>query len=178
MDFQEPHFTELKCLYVDKFDPDRPGGKNWKTFVNKLSGVNGACLEPTALIGGLTRKKVFELAADGKRVATIDVCAAILAWGGMSMATDKSGRGLHHRFFEQAKHGWLEVAEDIRKGEVSRKEAYEFFRSLRSENRLRGVGPAYFTKLIYFLMPRGLDAEKQGYIMDPMGRMFDESFGR
>lgn len=84
------------------------------------------------------------------------VAAAIFAWGGMQR---------HHarRLFE--KHAWLGAAKAVREGRYSRAEAYEMFANLRRQNELPGMGPAYFTKLIFFLMPRS-NAAPVGYIMD------------
>lgn len=82
-----------------------------------------------------------------------------MAWGGMNMR-------FHHRFFELAEAGWLEVAKRVRKGSLCREAAYDAFADLRHDKKLYGVGPAYFTKLIYFLCPRDLGNVKQGYIMD------------
>ena len=61
---------------------------------------------------------------------------------------------------------WLKVAQRIREGKLARGEAYERFRALRKEGRLKGMGPAYFTKLIYFLTPRRSRQCKPPYIMD------------
>jgi hypothetical protein len=43
----------------------------------------------------------------------------------------------------------------------NRREAYLLFSGLRAENNLPGIGPAYFTKLIFFVRPT-----LGGYIMD------------
>lgn len=48
---------------------------------------------------------------------------------------------------------------------MSRKDAYERFSSLKRQEKLKGVGPAYFTKLIHFLMPRNGQI-RPGWIMD------------
>jgi hypothetical protein len=37
---------------------------------------------------------------------------------------------------------------------------------MRKIGAYAGMGPAYFTKLIYFLLPRNLAPAKRGYIMD------------
>ena len=43
---------------------------------------------------------------------------------------------------------------------------YDRLKELKRQGRLKGAGPAYFTKLIYFLMPRHGAVLKAGYIMD------------
>ncbi len=83
----------------------------------------------------------------------------ILAWGGMRT---NHGRAL----FGRNSRDWLAVCEAIRRGELDRAAAYQGFARLRSDGRLKGMGAAYFTKLIYFLMPRNGPDRPVGYIMD------------
>lgn len=61
---------------------------------------------------------------------------------------------------------WLEIAQAIRDGRFHRGEAYDAFAILRTQGDLPGMGPAYFTKLIFFLMPRERSKAPAGYIMD------------
>jgi hypothetical protein len=54
------------------------------------------------------------------------------------------------------------LIEDLRNKKIkTREEAYTLFTVLRKSNKLKGMGPAYFTKLICFVNP-----ELKGYIMD------------
>jgi hypothetical protein len=102
------------------------------------------------------RGDLFQLVKSEPRIEIVS--AAILAWGGMHR---------HHgkQLFER--NGWLEIAQHIREGGYSRGEAYDAFAELRAEGDLPGMGPAYFTKLIFFLMPRAGNSERLvGYIMD------------
>ena len=102
------------------------------------------------------RSDLFEFAETQPRVEL--VAAAILAWGGMH-------RQHGQKLFER--DGWLEIAKGVREGTVSRGEAYDAFAELRAKGDLPGMGPAYFTKLIFFLMPRpGTASRPVGYIMD------------
>lgn len=82
-------------------------------------------------------------------------CVATLAWGGMNR---NHGVSLMASAAE-----WLDLSEEIRNGLYSRREAYDRFRELRHRKLLQGMGPAYFTKLIFFLSP---EAENGGLIMD------------
>ena len=82
----------------------------------------------------------------------IELCMAILSWGGMNR---EHGRSLF------ANWEWLTVVEKLRKGEISRSEGYRQFADLRKQGLLKGMGPAYFTKLICFL-----NRDLNGYIMD------------
>lgn len=103
----------------------------------------------------LSRTELFDMAA--KKSLPIDViCISILAWG-----------GVHKKNIDDAfscKDVWLPIAENIRNGKLNRTQAYEAFYSLRQDHRLKGMGAAYYTKLIYFLMPK--TDEPHGYIMD------------
>lgn len=97
-----------------------------------------------------TRRSILEMAAS-KDVSTFDLIICIFAWGGM--------RRDHARVLYEA-DDWLHVASQIRTGAYSRSEAYAALRTLKT----RGMGPAFFTKLIYFLAPR--TGKPIGYIMD------------
>jgi len=104
-----------------------------------------------------TRASLLALAANDA-VSTAAVCWSILAWGGM--------HGRHRdALHQQADYRWLRIAQEIRAGERTRRESYEVFADLRREQSLSGMGPAYFTKLIFFLMPRQ-SVHPVGYIMD------------
>ena len=86
------------------------------------------------------------------------ICDKILAWGGMHGKNKSSLKS-------QGDKRWLEVADEIKAGKFDRATAYEKFSKLQDDGKLKGMGPAYFTKLIYFLMPYNSNAPR-GYIMD------------
>ncbi|MBP9847897.1 MAG: hypothetical protein KBC58_00510 [Flavobacterium sp.] len=82
-----------------------------------------------------------------------ELAIAILSWGGMNREHGKS-------LFQNKE--WIDLIEDLRNNKIkTREEAYDLFTSLRKSKRLKGMGPAYFTKLICFVNP-----ELKGYIMD------------
>ena len=85
---------------------------------------------------------------------TLNCCIAICAWGGMN-------REHGYRAFS-CWSDWEPIAKQIRTGELNRNEAYDAFSELRRNKKLKGLGPAYFTKIIYFLSK----PENRGYIMD------------
>lgn len=91
-------------------------------------------------------------------LANIDAFALrVLAWGGM--------RADHaRRLFKGGDRQWLSHCRDIADGKHDRKSAYARFAEIRKAGNMSGMGPAYFTKLIYFLTPR--DSAPIGYIMD------------
>lgn len=106
---------------------------------------------------GLNRFGLISLHAD-RTIPTLDLCIAILAWGGMH------GSNRNH-LFKRAITPWLDIAKCIRAGQLTRQKAFDAFAKLNHDRSLVGMGPAYYTKLIYFLMPRE-GAGPIGYIMD------------
>ena len=56
---------------------------------------------------------------------------------------------------------WMSLVDDIRIQPMSRSDCYEIFWARRYQNNLRGISPAYFTKLIFFCRPKN-----RGYILD------------
>jgi hypothetical protein len=139
---------------ADGLDADDVGGKKGQSFGQGLQGVAVEHL-PTVRI---KRSEVFALAANSG-INTETVCAAAMAWGGMNQR-------FAARFFSLAGEGWLDVAERIRAGKLDRKAAYAELSRLRREGKLFGLGPAYFTKIIYFLTPRSDVQTDHPYIMD------------
>lgn len=106
---------------------------------------------------GVNRSKLIAMQNDCA-IPTLDLCIAILAWGGMH------GSNRNHLFARDVSP-WLDVAKRVRAGSLARQQAFDAFASLNLAGSLVGMGPAYYTKLIYFLMPRGGD-HSIGYIMD------------
>ncbi len=88
-----------------------------------------------------------------KDLNNAELAIAILSWGGMNREHGKS-------LFEQKE--WLDIIAKMSNNAIkTRKEAYELFAALRKNKKLKGMGPAYFTKLICFVNPN-----LKGYIMD------------
>jgi len=152
--FHPDHLNAFAKSVAANHDPNDGGGKVARTFAAPLTGISADRLPPRQV----SRDDVFSLVADVS-FNTATVCAAIMAWGGMRM---------NHRdmLFGEASQQWVGVSEKIRNGHYDRRTAYEAFVALQRENKLPGAGPAYFTKLIYFLMPRSDGSRPSGYIMD------------
>jgi hypothetical protein len=106
------------------------------------------------------RTTLLTMAAD-RTIGTLDLCISILAWGGMH-------GGNRNRLFKCPLEPWLDIAEQVRNGKLDRLEAYSAFARLRDvkADTFVGMGPAYFTKLLYFLAPSSTTVPKKGYIMD------------
>ena len=166
--FCEDPLAEFKASLDDCLDPDEQGQKTCRPFVDGLSAVDTASLEVDPMLlevdtaklpdDGVKRSEVFDLAAD-RNVKVATVCVAAMAWGEMHL--------VHWNTLCRTSGGkWLEVAQCILDGKLTRAQAYERLKALRAQGKLKGMGPAFFTKLIYFLAPRGEPERKAGYIMD------------
>lgn len=84
-----------------------------------------------------------------------EVFAAVMAWGGMIR---KHGRSVAANI-----ENICNVLSDLRNDKICRDKAYSTFIEMRRSRpqKIIGMGPAYFTKLIFFCSPR-----HDGYIMD------------
>jgi hypothetical protein len=69
-------------------------------------------------------------------------------------------------FLNRENEDLIRILEEIRIGGVSRKSAYRRLACLRSQDKLKGAGPAYFTKFIHFFMPEYYESLNRGFIMD------------
>jgi hypothetical protein len=82
-----------------------------------------------------------------------ELSCAILSWGGMNREHGSS-------LFTESE--WLDLVREIRSSRIqNREDAYKKFFLLKKQNKLPGMGPAYYTKLVCFLNPK-----LNGYIMD------------
>jgi hypothetical protein len=160
------HFTALKA---DKMVSDRTkaDGKKPKALYETAVGHSTGSDLPEQT---LSRDDILALpkSTDAK---ILKVAVSALAWGGMQ-------QGSANRLF-RAGDRWLKVCGEIARGDLSREEAYQKFHDLKfhrtitgrqrkgqHDDQIPGMGPAYFTKLIYFLMPRDNIDRPIGYIMD------------
>lgn len=111
-----------------------------------------------SLSDSVNRQSLIHMASN-PGVGTLDLCINVLAWGRMRGAN-------RNRLFEQPVQPWITVADQVRNGLLNRAQGYDAFSNLRSGGKdMVGLGPAYFTKLLYFLAPATPSASK-GYIMD------------
>ena len=91
---------------------------------------------------------------DNKDANALAKVLFILAWGGMTLPNAK-------KTLESYQNCWKKIVDDMLEKNLCRDEAYKRFHSLVENGKLTHMGPAYFTKLIYFLEPK-----HNGYIMD------------
>ena len=130
----------MKADHLDRFKETIPTGDALETLQEEMR----------------IREDVFAFVRDETDIGAI--CDKIFEWGGIHGENQK-------RLKQQDDKTWLELAGYIKAGKRDRVTAFQEFHRLRAEGNLKGIGPAYFTKLIYFLMPETPDMPR-GYIMD------------
>lgn len=151
MELVRNHYETLKN--IDKNSQQRVGG-NLLPYAQSVTNGIDPLIFSLLPNDSVDREFLFKLAASGE-ANTLTCCLAILGWGGM--------RRDHARSVLRTAEAWLPIAEAVRTQTVGRQDAYSRFMHARNAKQLKGMGPAFFTKLIYFL---GKDAPERGYIMD------------
>lgn len=155
---QVKHFDAFKNCYSNDPSGDEQGAfgyapVEWATWVSRNGGdIDQGTLSalPQATV---TRDELKRWARDEAMPLEV-VVVSILAWGFMKRTHASS-------LFSKKHEGWMEVCAALRSGRLNRQQAYDEFLALRRSEKLPGMGPAYFTKLIFFL-----GENHDGYIMD------------
>ena len=150
MNLVNNHFDFLAS--IEENDQKWVGG-NLLSYAHSVND-NRECQFSILPDGPVQREFLFDMASSDK-INTLTCCIAIFAWGGM--------RRDHARSVLATVDKWLPIADAIRERHIDRKDAYSQFMQARQSKNLPGMGPAFFTKLIYFL---GEKANSRGYIMD------------
>jgi len=88
-----------------------------------------------------------------KSVSDRDLLWGILSWG--KMRRDAARR------FAKYEVSWIEVINTLRGNKLTRMQSYNLCAETVAKNPAGGIGPAYYTKLIFFANP-----SHDGYIMD------------
>lgn len=152
-DFEVAHLNELRACIAKGEAIAWNSAKSPSAFVEDvgLTALSARLPESSE-----TRSDLLSAGA----AATNDMMALawrILAWGGMHVENGKT--------LARCDESWVELCKEVAAGTFDRVGAYNAFAQLRKSKTTKGLGPAYFTKLIYFLIPRGI-ARPPGYIMD------------
>lgn len=100
----------------------------------------------------MTRSFLKQSSVD-KSVTDRDLLWGILSWG--KMRRDAARRLAQHE------ESWIEVIRSLRTQNLNRIDSYRLCAETVARNPSGGIGPAYYTKLIFFANPR-----HDGYIMD------------
>jgi hypothetical protein len=150
--FITEHLEAFRASEPRKLDRNVTGGKIPRRLAEKFPDADYAILPDETI----THDEVVALVQGNH--TTITVCAAILAWGDM--------RYDNRNFLLKSTGSWVNECEKIRDGTYSRVEAFAALKKLRDGKDLKGLGCAYFTKLIYFLQFSEKAKKPEGYIMD------------
>ncbi|WP_146101812.1 8-oxoguanine DNA glycosylase OGG fold protein [Rhodopila globiformis] len=141
---QSPEFAKFQKCYPKPPEftaADPPEGKSPAKWYKR--GPNQRPEIGVQLLESVNRAKLIEMQPD-RSVSTHANCISILAWGGMRDSN-------RDHLFGKRDEGWLDVAESVRAGKLTRAKAFDEFSILRRNGgAMLGMGPAYFTKLIYF----------------------------
>jgi len=117
--------------------------------------------------GSATRADVFEVAArwQDSSASAMQLAAASLAWG---YGVRGYGRYRTRRVLAQDSAGALLAGalENLRPAEVTPDALIDAYDRFRSAHRLHGLGPAFFTKILYFAGYRHERAALQPLILD------------
>lgn len=151
MQFLQKHYDVLKAL--------EPSSQPWvggklRSYAQSVARERSDCQFALLPDEAVDREYLFNMAASD-HANTLTCCVAIFAWGGM--------RRDHARAVLGTADKWLPIADAIRREHIGRTNAYSRFMQARQSKNLPGMGPAFFTKLIYFF---GEKAASRGYIMD------------
>ena len=146
-------FKKFKTLMIK--DSQKAVGHNPRRWAKWIASNSSSCKDLHYLPDHkITRKYLYEM-IDNSEKDTKSCVLSILAWGGM--------RRNHAAMALAGMENWLDICEKLRACKLNRKEAYTSLQEQRAKGNLKGMGPAYFTKLIFFLMH---GQKNPGYIMD------------
>lgn len=150
------HFIEKHYQVLREIGPVEQSwvGNKLQSYAKTVCQRTGDCQLAELPDESVGRDYLFRM-AENPAINTFTCCTAVFAWGGM--------RRDHARAVLANAGKWLHIADAIREQGLSRYDAYSLFIRARHEKILPGMGPAFFTKLIYFLGER---APSRGYIMD------------
>ena len=99
------------------------------------------------------RAQLIERAKADSGISDLEVVLDIFAWGGINRK--------HACLALQSFNRWEDIISKLRNMEYSSIKGYDKFYKLKNKKELSGIGPAYYTKLIFFCHPK-----HDGYIMD------------
>jgi len=159
MKFHQDHLDRLKCCISKEESYKWLSNMSPKNFADKVL-IDGILpdSERDICIARFDEKKVdrcdvrkFVRRSD---VNTLEKVLFVMAWGGMHIHNAKSA-------LKSYSTCWEMIANKMLESNICKDEAYKQFHNLVKSKKLKNMGAAYFTKLIYFL-----ESNHNGYIMD------------
>jgi hypothetical protein len=142
------------------FDSENPkwGGRSAQEWLRSVNQQGEIIPESSGRFadGKLDRNALRTYCRD-ESVSDLECFVAVMAWGMMSA---KNGR-----YALRSPERLIELVRQIRFFASDRQSDYELFYNARHARALAGIGPAYYTKLLFFLRPD--DARvNNAYILD------------
>ena len=122
------------------------------TYLEKCSRISEFTSGNNLPKHSITRNYLYSQ-SQNQSCTDFDFALSILAWGGI--------RRNHAVSLADQWDDCEWIINKLRSNSLTRFDAYQAFFNLREKNRLTGIGPAYFTKIIFFA-----GAMHDGYIMD------------
>jgi hypothetical protein len=162
MNLDQRHFAKLvDCYRAIEATPDlpksvwsSPSSKAWLSSVEKIAKIDNVAnmvLSDVPYDRHQLREKIHQSKAQASPEIVKELVVDILAWGGLG--TKNGQRAL------RSWDDWIAPCV-ILANCMATLEAYDQFYHLKKRKALKGIAPAYYTKLIYFL------GEGDGLIMD------------
>lgn len=163
MTIRENHFSVLKkChqdienLYYNNTNLTTTwvgqSARDWFSITTgdpeKSSRYNNSSLNRLSLRDYILSEKASQTASAN----LYDIVVNILAWGGMSYRNGRKAL--------QCWDNWQPICDGLVSGKLSYTKAYDGFFDAQHSGKMSGIGPAYYTKLIFFL------GNGEGLIMD------------
>jgi hypothetical protein len=149
MEFHERHLKVFESSAAGRW----PAAKIPRHWFNSIGYATKSCLPESIAWRKPDREDLRQISRD-RGIDTLDVCMLVFAWGGMTV---KNGKGVLQEL------GWIDTAHQLRVGDIDHIQAYRQFFDHYTMGRIRSCGPAYYTKLLFFLP--GSDKHR-GIIMD------------
>ncbi|MGJ8590180.1 MAG: hypothetical protein ACSHXW_18905 [Yoonia sp.] len=148
MVFEEPHLTEFKkTIYQTETGWAGCNPRKW------VAHLSPEIIDPNIFPDRrLIRQEIFDM-ANCRKTGDLYLAINIAAWGGMK-------RDHGRRLFDEWPV-WAGIMAAMRDGLQTRQQAYYAFSKLRLSGELPGMGPAYFTKMIFFALET-----RDAFIMD------------
>lgn len=151
--FLAPHFDVFVGV---PFAPQAPFGLSPRTWALRMLGVDDLALPHKQL----SRAEVRDHCSAPNHV--LHGYKVAMAWG-MQGASRSGPR--YPRMAWAARKLLEPLIEELRAGQLTRQQAYDLFTAPGKKTKIPGLGPAYFTKLIYFFSPL-VDNQSDRFIMD------------
>ena len=152
--YQEAHWNIFKNA---EFKPQSAVGDVPARWAEDLPNA------PTALPSTKQTRQEVQSQCREKHVDALFAYACAMAWGGQNDRFERTSRPGHKTLAWKHRHLILPKLQVLRGGRLTHCQAYNLF---SGPNSIPGLGPAFFTKLIYFFSPPPPEGTIGFYIMD------------